>query len=90
MPNDTVLLDNSSESESQVHRVTVRPPPFYPEEPELWFASLECQFQLAGITQDATKYAYVLAQLEPQYAKEVKDIIRQPPALDKFGAIKAV
>ncbi|XP_032664102.1 uncharacterized protein LOC116840887 [Odontomachus brunneus] len=39
---------------AHVNKVAVRAPPFWENEPELWFAQLEGQFLLAGITQDAT------------------------------------
>ena len=71
-----------------VHKVAVKIPPFWNDEPELWFAQLEGQFTLSGITQDATKYSYVLSQLDSRQIKEVKDTITQAPEADKFGTIK--
>ncbi|XP_032690051.1 uncharacterized protein LOC116853207 [Odontomachus brunneus] len=73
---------------TQINKVAVRAPPFWENEPELWFAQLEGQFLLAGITQDATKYAHVLSQIDTRYAREVKDVITDPPATDKYLAIK--
>lgn len=49
---------------------------------------MESQFTLIGITLDATKYAHVLAQLDTKYAREVKDIITNPPAADRYATIK--
>lgn len=71
-----------------IHKVAVRAPPFWPEEPALWFAQLEGQFILGGITQDNTKFAHVLSQLDAKYAREVKDIITGPPGENKYLAIK--
>ncbi|KFD46718.1 hypothetical protein D918_09389 [Trichuris suis] len=65
--------------ELSVHRVTAKLPPFWPDRPALWFAQVEAQFTLAGITQDATKFAYVVSQLESRYAAEVEDIIVNLP-----------
>ncbi|XP_032689869.1 uncharacterized protein LOC116853105 [Odontomachus brunneus] len=73
---------------AHVNKVAVRAPPFWENEPELWFAQLEGQFLLAGITQDATKYAHVLSQIDTRHAREVKDVITDPPATDKYLAIK--
>ncbi|CAK1597374.1 unnamed protein product [Parnassius mnemosyne] len=70
-------------------RVGVRIPPFNPDNPELWFAQLEGQFTLSSISADATKFYYVLAQLEPQHAAEVRDLIVSPPAANKFDTLKA-
>ena len=71
-----------------INRIAMKAPPFWSEEPELWFAQIEEQFVLGGITQDATKYAYVLSQLEAKYAKKVKDIVANPPARKKHLALK--
>lgn len=61
-------------------------PPFWVE--ELWFAQVEGQFALARITDDEAKFAHVLSKIEPSQAKEIKDVITQPPQNDKYGAIK--
>ncbi|XP_025267510.1 uncharacterized protein LOC112639004 [Camponotus floridanus] len=71
-----------------IGRLAIKAPPFWPEEPELWFAQLEGQFALGGITQDATKYLYVIAHIETKYAREVRDIITQLPEAGKYKAIK--
>ncbi|KAL0860717.1 hypothetical protein ABMA27_010054 [Loxostege sticticalis] len=75
-------------SKEEVLKVSVRVPPFWPEEPALWFAQVESQFVLSGIAKDDTKFYYLVAQLDHQYAKEVKDIITSPPATDKYEKLK--
>lgn len=72
----------------EITRVGVKVPPFWPEEPALWFAQIECQFLLSRITTDETKFCYVIAQLEHQYAAEIKDVITNPPATDKYIKLK--
>jgi hypothetical protein len=66
----------------------MRVPPFWPEEPEIWFAQVEGQFAISGITADATKFNYVIGQLDSIYAKEVKDVIVSPPAERKYEKLK--
>jgi hypothetical protein len=44
--------------------VGVRVPPFWPEKPAVWFAQLEGQFALSGITQDEIKLYYVISHLD--------------------------
>ena len=73
---------------SNVCRIGVRIPPFWPEEPALWFSQIEGQFALSNITSDATKFYYVAAQLDNQFAVEVKDIIISPPETDKYVTLK--
>ncbi|KAL0895873.1 hypothetical protein ABMA27_011894 [Loxostege sticticalis] len=75
-------------SKEEVLKVSVRVPPFWPEEPALWFAQVESQFVLSGITKDETKFYFLVAQLDHQYAKEVKDVITSPPATDKYAKLK--
>lgn len=77
------------ESREEILKVSVRVPPFWPEEPALWFAQVESQFVLSGITKDETKFYYLVAQLDHQYAVEVKDIITDPPATDKYQKLKS-
>ncbi|XP_024892007.1 uncharacterized protein LOC112467556 [Temnothorax curvispinosus] len=74
--------------ELQTNRVGLRMPPFWPEEPELWFAQLESQFIICGITQDTTRYAYALSQIDTRYAKEIKDIVTSPPAEHRYKTLK--
>ncbi|XP_011150907.1 uncharacterized protein LOC105190096 [Harpegnathos saltator] len=53
--------ENSRETRrpgSNIDKVALRAPPFWPNEPDLWFAQLESQFTLSGVTQDSTKYAH--------------------------------
>lgn len=73
----------------EVLRVGVRVPPFWPEEPALWFAQVESQFTLSKITTDETKFCYLVSQLDHQYAAEVKDIITAPPPTDKYLKLKS-
>lgn len=78
---DDVLLGGT-------YRVGVKTPKFNPEDPELWFAQLEGQFTLSNISVDATKFYYVLSQLEPQHAAEIRELIVSPPASNKYETIK--
>lgn len=78
----------TAEEPAQVHRVALKIPPFWADEPDLWFAQLESQFTLGQITQDSTKYAYVLAHIDTKHAKEIKDLITRPPATNKYESLK--
>lgn len=80
--------DRPVETKDEVLRVGIRVPPFWPEEPALWFAQVESQFVLSKITSDETKFYYLVAQLDHQYAVEVKDIITNPPVTGKYEKLK--
>lgn len=71
-----------------VYRVAVRLPPFWPDRPALWFAQAEAQFELAGITNQKTKFNYIISQLDHRFAAEVEDIITSPPE-QPFDKLKA-
>lgn len=86
--NTPSVSENPTTGIQDVFRVGVRVPPFWPEEPAVWFAQLEGQFVLSGITSDSTKFYHVIGQLEPQFASEVKDIILSPPDTNKYDKLK--
>lgn len=77
------------DDEPNLCRVGIRIPPFWPEEPAVWFAQIEGQFSISNIFSDSTKFYYVVGQLEPQYASEVKDIILNPPETGKYDKLKS-
>lgn len=71
-----------------VGRVSIKFPPFWPEEPDLWFSQIEAQFGLNRITSESTRYSYVVANLEGRWANEIKDLIRTPPANEPYSTVK--
>lgn len=73
---------------SETCRVGVRIPPFWPEEPEVWFAQVESQFLISGISSDATKFNFITSQLDQEHARIVKDVIINPPASDRYEKLK--
>ncbi|XP_028137513.1 uncharacterized protein LOC114332016 [Diabrotica virgifera virgifera] len=77
----SVLQDNSG----SVDRISVKILPFWPNDPEIWFLQVENQFTLANITSDATKFNYIVANIETAYISEVRDIIVSPPATERYS-----
>lgn len=72
----------------QVNKISIKSPPFWNEDPELWFSHVEEQFRQNVITRDKTKYSHVLAQLDLKTSREVRDIIVNPPIEDRYIALK--
>jgi hypothetical protein len=66
----------------------VRLPPFWAERPAMWFAQAEAQFSLAGISNERTKFHYVISQLDQRYAAEAEDIITSPPQQDPYSKLR--
>lgn len=63
-------------------------PPFWRENPMLWFAQVEATFALNNINGDATRYRHVITQLDSQTLPAIADIIVNPPPAEKYLAIK--
>lgn len=63
-----------------IGRVAVRAPPFWKENPALWFRQLESQFHMNGITVSETKYHVAVAALDTAVINQVSDVVMNPPA----------
>ena len=63
---------------------------FNPEEPELWFANADFQFDTAHppIKKSMTKFKYACMALSPEVQRQVKGLFLQPPE-NPYEALKA-
>lgn len=81
--------DNVSVGENkEVYRVAVKLPQFWEKYPQLWFANIEAQFIVAGITSDETKFYSVVSALNSDILNYVSDIVLNPPTHDRYVALK--
>ncbi len=71
-----------------MNTVAIKMLPFWPSDPELWFAQVNAQFMVKNITLQDTKFAHVVAVLSPETATEVRDLILNPPATNPFDVLK--
>ena len=69
----------------EIAAVSVKLPEFWATSPEIWFARIEAQFSIKNITQDTTKYDYVVSALDFKTAEEVHDVLVNPPQKDKYS-----
>ena len=74
---------------ASVSVVTVKIPPFWPADPQVWFAQVEAQFSTWNITSQRTKFDHVVAALAPELATEVRDLLLQPPADTPYDVLRA-
>ena len=67
----------------------LRLPPFWPADPQLWFAQVEAQFACRRITSQLSKFGCVVSSLSPEFAAEVRDLLLSPPAENPYSVLKA-
>lgn len=79
--------ESAAEPTADTRSVTFRVPRFWKENPTIWFAQLEAQFENHNITNEKTKYFAVLPELEPEVLSQVSDIILERPD-DAYTKIK--
>lgn len=75
---------------TNIYKVSIKYSPFNRDDPEIWFTQLEAQFEIGGISVDATKYGHLIAALDPETVKCVRDKILTPPAIDKYNSLRSV
>lgn len=66
---------------------SVKVPPFWSKNPQLWFHQIDAQFAICQITSELVKFNYVVASLEMDVLSQVSDIIAAPPP-NSYEALK--
>lgn len=87
-PSPASMRHENESTAARRPKINLKVPPFSPEDPEIWFALLEGQFTNFGIEDDETKFTQVTVNLDLVHAREVKDIIINPPAQNRYQKIK--
>lgn len=77
-----------AEENQEISRIAAKVPPFWKDNPVLWFKQLEAHFSINRITADQTKYYTVVGYLESHILAYVSDIVLSPPAENLYRTIK--
>lgn len=71
-----------------VNSVQIKIPPFWKQDPDLWFRQIEAQFSTAGIRADLSKYNQIVGKLDSDILTSVSDIVKNPPDHNKYQTLK--
>ena len=83
------LKNLEAPAQQGINAVSLKLPDFWTDKPEVWFARVEAQFGTKNINQDQTKFVYVVSSLDNTTAGVVQAILTDPPAANKYNALKA-
>ena len=83
-----LVSNNITSMTTEVDAVSLKLPTFWTSTPITWFAQAEAQFIVRNITNDDTKYYYVVAALDSSTANRAKSLLVAPPTNNKYDAIK--
>ncbi|XP_032684176.1 uncharacterized protein LOC116850246 [Odontomachus brunneus] len=88
-PSQPLPMGIESFGEPIVEAVTTcRVPPFWKQQPALWFAQIESLFQIYRVRSDDSRYHLVIGALDSEVIQEIADILATPPEIDEYVTLK--
>lgn len=89
MQRSNVPLNSPLSQGNEICAASVKLPQFWTNCPEAWFIHAEMQFASRGVTQDKTKYEYVVTALPQEVIMTVLDVIQNPSPGDRYICLKS-
>ena len=84
-------MTHEGDGDGRVAAVTLKLPPFWPGDPQVWFAQVEAQFATrarCSVASQKTRFDYIVASLSPEFDMEVRDLDIKPPAKTPYDNLK--
>lgn len=88
-PQQATIQHGAKDEDNVAAVANLKLPPFWKNDPELWFIQVDAQFNAKGIRRDHSKYYHLLTALDIEALQQVSDIVRSPPEQDKYITLKA-
>ncbi|KAF6210590.1 hypothetical protein GE061_013696 [Apolygus lucorum] len=70
--------DESGNRGEQIARISIKIPPLWRRNVKVWRLQVDAQFASSPVTQELTKYNYVLASLDGDVAELISDLLLKP------------
>ncbi|KAF6204129.1 hypothetical protein GE061_002469 [Apolygus lucorum] len=70
--------DESGNRGEQIARISIKIPPLWRRNVKVWRLQVDAQFANSPVTQELTKYNYVLASLDGDVAELISDLLLKP------------
>ena len=84
----TVAAGAAGGAEAFVAATAVQLPAFFPTAPKAWFAALECDFDLKGITHSITKYNHAVNKLDSETATQLQELLCQRATIHFYDNLR--
>lgn len=81
-------MNDNLTAEIPTATISVKIPPFWSDDLELWFLQVEAQFRVRGIKAETTKYDHVLQALPPDTVSRLRTFLLDPPKENPYSAMK--
>ena len=83
-----IPLEGSGEEASRVEAYSMKIPPFWTADPQIWFVQVEAQFAARSITSQRTMYQHIVGSLTPEIATKIRDLLLKPPEERPYDVLK--